>query len=86
MISYAEAKRRAQAAKPNWNEEEYITKAVIYWADAEYEYDLEVENEGDSDADFTAWLFQKCNAKARAVPPRCGPPCFCPKPSILDWS
>ena len=56
MISYAEAKRRAQAAKPNWNEEEYITKAVIYWADAEYEYDLEVENEGDSDADFTAWV------------------------------
>ena len=26
MISYAEAKRRAQAAKPTWNEDEYIAK------------------------------------------------------------
>ena len=45
MISYAEAKRRAQAAKPNWNEEEYIAKAIIYWSDAEYENGLEIEND-----------------------------------------
>ena len=65
MISYAEAKRRAQAAKTNWNEEEYIAKAVIYWADAEYEYDLEIENEGDSDDDFTAWIEEHAGELAR---------------------
>lgn len=64
MISYAEAKRRAQAAKPNWNEDEYIAKAVIYWADAEYEYDIEIENEGDSD-DFTAWIEEHAGELAR---------------------
>ena len=65
MISYAEAKRRAQAAKPNWNEDEYIAKAVIYWADAEYEYDLEIENEGDSDDEFAAWIEEHAGELAR---------------------
>ena len=65
MISYAEAKRRAQAAKPTWNEDEYIAKAIIYWADAEYEYDLEIENEGDSDDDFTAWIEEHAGELAR---------------------
>ena len=65
MISYAEAKRRAQAAKPNWNEEEYIAKAIIYWADAEYEYDLEIENEGDSDDEFAAWIEEHAEELAR---------------------
>ena len=65
MISYAEAKRRAQAAKPTWNEDEYIAKAIIYWADAEYEFDLEIENEGDSDDDFTAWIEEHAGELAR---------------------
>ena len=65
MISYAEAKRRAQAAKPNWNEDEYIAKAIIYWADAEYEYDLEIENEGDSDDEFAAWIEEHAEELAR---------------------
>ena len=65
MISYAEAKRRAQAAKANWNEDEYIAKAIIYWADAEYEYDLEIENEGDSDDEFAAWIEEHAGELAR---------------------
>ena len=65
MISYAEAKRRAQAAKANWNEDEYIAKAIIFWADDEYEYDLEIENEGDSDDEFTAWIEEHAEELAK---------------------
>ena len=65
MISYAEAKRRAQAAKPNWNEDEYIAKAIIFWADDEYEYDLEIENKGDSDDEFTAWIEEHAEELAK---------------------
>ena len=54
MISYAEAKRRAQTAKPNWNEYEYIAKAGIYWADAEYEYDT-YDDDADFDAEYDNW-------------------------------
>jgi hypothetical protein len=55
MISYNEALARAKAAKPNWNEE-YIAKAIITWADADYFYELEVENEGYDDDEFTDWV------------------------------
>ena len=65
MISYAEAKRRAQAAKPNWNEDEYIAKAIIYWADAEYENDLEIENDGYEDDEFTAWIEEHAEELAK---------------------
>lgn len=65
MISYGQALARAKASKPNWNEEEYITKAIITWADAEYENELEIENEGDSDADFTAWVEENAEELAR---------------------
>lgn len=65
MISYGQALARAKVNKPNWNEEEYITKAIITWADAEYENELEIENEGDSDADFTAWVEKHAEELAR---------------------
>ena len=55
MISYNEALARAKAAKPNWNEE-YIAKAIITWADADYFYELEVENEGYDDDEFMDWV------------------------------
>ena len=42
MINYGMALARAKEAKQNWNEEEYITKAIITWADAEYENELEI--------------------------------------------
>ena len=56
MISYGMALARANAGKPNWNEEEYIAGATITWADAEYENELEVKNDGYSDEEFTAWV------------------------------
>ncbi|HRU98631.1 MAG TPA: hypothetical protein P5092_14505 [Ruminococcus sp.] len=65
MISYRMALARAKAGKPNWNEEEYITKAVITWADAEYEIELEVENDGYSDDEFTAWIEENAEELAR---------------------
>ena len=55
MISYGEALARAKAGKPNWNEE-YITKAIITWADADYYHELEVENEGYDDDEFMDWV------------------------------
>ena len=66
MINYNEAKRRAMAAKRNWNEEEYITGATITWADANYEYELEVENDGYSDEEFEAWIEQHAEELAKA--------------------
>jgi len=65
MISYGMALARAKAGKPNWNEEEYITKAVITWADAKYEIELEVENDGYSDDEFTAWIEENAEKLAR---------------------
>ncbi len=56
MISYREAKARAMAGRMDWNEREYISKAVITWVDNDYEYELEVENEGMSDKAFRAWI------------------------------
>lgn len=64
MINYNEALRRAKAAKPDWNEE-YITKAVITWADAEYENELEIENDGYDDDDFTAWIEENAEELAK---------------------
>ena len=58
MVSYNEALRRAKAGKPNWNEEEYITKAIITWGDPDYEYELEIENDGYSDEEFETWIDQ----------------------------
>ena len=43
MISYNEALARAKAPHPTLKEE-YIAKAIITWADADYFYELEVEN------------------------------------------
>ena len=65
MISYGMALARAKAAKSNWNEEEYITKAVITWADADYENVLEVENDGFSDEEFEAWIEQNAEELAK---------------------
>ena len=65
MISYGMALARAKAAKSNWNEEEYITKAVITWADADYENELEVENDGFSDEEFEAWIEQNAEELAK---------------------
>ncbi len=56
MISYGMAKARAMAGRTDWNEREYISKAVITWVDSDYEYELEVENEGMSDKEFKAWI------------------------------
>ena len=57
MMSYGEAKARAKALTPYWNEREYIAKAVITWADSDYEYDLEVENSSNmNDDEFTEWI------------------------------
>ena len=65
MISYGMALARAKAAKSNWNEEEYITKAVITWADADYENELEVENDGCSDEEFEAWIEKNAEELAK---------------------
>ena len=67
MISYGMALARAKAAKSNWNEEEYITKAVIAWADADYENELEIENDGCSDEEFEAWIEQNAEELAKKV-------------------
>ncbi len=56
MISYGMAKARAMAERTDWNEREYISKAVITWVDSDYEYELEVENDGMSDKEFRAWI------------------------------
>ena len=57
MIGYNEAKARAKGFKADWNEEEYIARAIITWADSENEYELEVENEDEfSDEEFTRWI------------------------------
>ena len=66
MINYYEAKRRAMAAKRNWNEEEYIIGATITWADDDYEYELEVENDGYSDEEFEAWIEEHAEELAKA--------------------
>ena len=65
MVSYNEALRRAKAAKTNWNEEEYITKAVITWAADYYEYALEVENDGYGDEEFEAWIEKNAEELAK---------------------
>ena len=65
MVSYNEALRRAKAAKPNWNEEEYITGATITWADADYEYELEIENDGYGDEEFEAWIEKNAEELAK---------------------
>ena len=65
MVNYGTALARAKAIKTNWNEEEYIAKAIITWADSDYEYELEVENEGDSDNEFTAWIEENAESLAR---------------------
>lgn len=65
MISYGEAKARAMAFTKDWNEREYIAKAIITWVDSEYEYELEVENDGMSDKEFTAWIEEDAEALAR---------------------
>ena len=65
MISYGMALARAKAAKSNWNEEEYITKAVITWADEDYEYELEVENDGYGDEEFEAWIEKNAEELAK---------------------
>ncbi len=64
MINYNEALARAKAGKPDWNEE-YITKAIITWADAEYENELEIENEGYNDDEFTAWIEENAEELAK---------------------
>ena len=57
MITFAEAKARAQAGRTDWNERTHITKATITWVDSEYEYELEIENDDRMDEeDFTAWV------------------------------
>lgn len=56
MISYGMAKAKAMAGGTDWNEREYISRAVITWVDSDYEYELEVENEGMSDKEFRAWI------------------------------
>ena len=61
MIGYAEALRRAKAAKTDWNEEKRISKATITWEDSDWEYETEVENEGMTDSEFSAWVNE--NAK-----------------------
>ena len=66
MINYYEAKRRAMAAKRNWNEEEYIAKAIITWGDPDYEYELEIENDGYSDEEFEAWIEEHAEELAKA--------------------
>ena len=66
MINYGMALARAKEAKHNWNEEEYITKAIITWADAEYENELEIENDGYTDSKFTAWIEENAEPFARA--------------------
>ena len=58
MVSYNEALRRVKAGKRGWNEEEYITKAIITWGDPDYEYELEIENDGYSDEEFETWIEQ----------------------------
>lgn len=65
MISYAEALRRARASKPNWNEEERISKATITWADNDYEYEKEIENDGARDSDFKAWVEENAEDLAK---------------------
>ena len=65
MVNYGTALQRAKAIKTNWNEEEYIAKAIITWADSDYEYELEIENEGDSDNEFTAWIEENAESLAR---------------------
>ena len=65
MVNYSTALQRAKAIKINWNEEEYIAKAIITWADTDYEYELEIENEGDSDKEFMAWIEE--NAESLAI-------------------
>ena len=66
MVSYNEALRRAKTGKRGWNEEEYITKAIITWGDPEYEYELEVENDGYSDEEFEDWIEQHAEELAKA--------------------
>ncbi|MCM1530624.1 MAG: hypothetical protein NC093_11615 [Alistipes sp.] len=56
MISYGMAKARAMAGRTDWNEREYISKAIITWVDSDYEYELEIENDGMSDEAFRAWI------------------------------
>jgi len=65
MISYAQALRRAKAAKSDWNTEERISKAVITWADSDWENETEVENDGMEDSEFETWV--KENAKELAA-------------------
>lgn len=58
MVSYGEAKARAMANRHDWNEREYIKKAVITFFDEEYEYDIEVVNDDMmSDEDFTDYVY-----------------------------
>lgn len=56
MVAYGIAKARAMAGRTDWNEREFISKAVITWVDSDYEYELEVENDGMSDKEFRAWI------------------------------
>lgn len=65
MISYAEALSRAKAGKPNWNEEERISKATITWADSDWEHETEIENDGMEDSEFAAWVKENAERLAR---------------------
>ena len=65
MISYAQALRRARAAKSDWNAEERIFKATITWADAEWEYEVEIENEDMTDSEFEAWVEENAEGFAK---------------------
>lgn len=65
MISYAQALKRAQARKRNWNDDERISKAIITWVDSDWEYETEIENEDMTDSEFTAWVEERAEEFAR---------------------
>lgn len=59
MVAYGMAKANAKANRTDWNEREWIRKAIITWVDSEYEYELEIENEGRmNDEEFTEWIHE----------------------------
>ncbi len=65
MISYAEALRKAKTIKSDWNEEEWISKATITWADGDWEHETEIENEDMTDSEFKAWVKENAEELAR---------------------
>ena len=65
MISYAQALKRTQTRKGNWNEDERISKAIITWVDSDWEYETEIENEDMTDSEFAAWVEERAEEFAR---------------------